>query len=93
MNTRELLAERYGDELLFLDPAEVFDRAIVGVVHGAGKALSVVYDEETVLQVLVDSGMTADEADEYFLFNTAGAYVGERTPLFFTKVTNDHVAP
>jgi hypothetical protein len=29
--------------------------------------------------------MTEEEAEEYFSFNTLGAWVGEHTPLFLTR--------
>ena len=33
--------------------------------------------------------MTHEEAVEYFYFNTAGAYVGENTPCFFTRIEDE----
>jgi hypothetical protein len=30
--------------------------------------------------------MDQEEASEYFEFNIAGAYVGERTPIFIAKI-------
>jgi hypothetical protein len=79
---RELLAEQFGDELLFLDPRETFDQCLVGVVSRCGMDPVAVYDEAKVINALVDSGMTPDEAIEHYEFNIAGSYVGEMTPMF-----------
>ena len=46
----------------------------------------VVYDRDRCIQILVDrDGMTLDEAQECFAFNTEGAWVGDRTPLFLER--------
>jgi len=83
---RTHLAEEFDDELLLLDPPEVFDRCIVGVATRCGMQPVVVYDREQVLDSLMLGGLDREEAEEFFDFNTAGAYVGPRTPLFLTKV-------
>lgn len=83
---REQIAEQFGEDILLLDPAEQFDQCIVGVAHRCGMDPVAVYDEAKVINALVDAGMTPDEACEWFDFNIAGAYVGEKTPLFLTKV-------
>lgn len=70
------------DELLFLDPAETFDSCIVGVISICGRENVVCYDRDKCI-----AAMGGDE--EYFEFNTAGAYVGERTPAFLTR-SDDH---
>jgi hypothetical protein len=69
-------------ELLFLDPPETFDAAIVGVVYGFNQDPAVLYDEALVLAALQQSGMSFDEAEEYFEFNTIGAWLGPATPRF-----------
>lgn len=83
--TREELAEEHGEDLLFLDPPEDFDCCIVGVAHRCGMEPVVVYDQEAVIDSLMLGGMDREEAEEWFHFNTAGAYVGPRTPLFLVK--------
>ena len=53
---------------------------------GVGRIFSgpsvAVYDKSMVITILRESGMKVDEAYEYFDYNVAGAYVGERTPMF-----------
>lgn len=83
--TREEMAEEYGDELLFLDPPESFDRCILGVAFRCGMEPVVLYDKHEVINSLMLGGMSLDEAMECFEFNTAGAYVGPHTPMFLER--------
>jgi hypothetical protein len=41
-----------------------------------------VYSVERCLDVLVQQGMSREDAVDYFEFNVGGAYVGEETPIF-----------
>lgn len=69
------------EEELLIMPG--FDEAILGVVHGMGIEERVLYDEEVVIEILVEEhGLTEEEAAEHFDFNIIGSYVGPRTPLF-----------
>jgi len=70
-------------DLIFYDPPEYFDHAIVGVVRGYGQEPAVVYDEAQVLKAMTKD-MGEDDAIEWFAFNTVGSYVGEATPRFLT---------
>ena len=71
------------DSLLFADG---YDGAILGVAEFNGAA-SVVYDTAKVLQILCDrDGMTRAEAEEFFAYNVAGAFMGESSPLFLQKI-------
>lgn len=76
-------------ELLFLDPPEHFDDAIVGLIHGFNQELVVLYDEDKVIAAMVKSGMDEDEAREFFGYNTIGAWLGEQTPRFLTLKVED----
>jgi len=43
----------------------------------------VVYDRAKCLEILMADGeMDHEGAEEFFEFNVAGSYVGERTPMF-----------
>jgi hypothetical protein len=76
-NKRDEIVEAYGfTEFLFADG---FDDAIIGVEENS---LRVVYDVDKVIGILIEGGMDAEEAVEFYEFNIAGAYVGERTPIF-----------
>jgi hypothetical protein len=65
--------------------ADGFDAAIIGIAERCSQPALVVYDTERCLQILVKGGMSREEAEEYFSFNTLGAWVGEHTPLFLTR--------
>ena len=84
VNIREVLAEDWDAELLFLSEEE-FDEAIIGVSERIGNEPVVAYDTTKIVEILVlNHSMSVDEAYEYFEFNILGAYVGERTPTFIT---------
>jgi len=78
------------DELAEIDPdlllMDGFDDCIIGVCEAFGSVPVVAYDYDKVLANLQASGMTYEEAVEYHEFNQAGAYVGERTPVFIRRV-------
>ena len=80
MNRKDIEDLYGGDEpeILFADG---YDSAIEGVVWD-GKRTRVVYRTESILSILMDQGMTYDEASEYFDFNVAGAHMGVYTPLY-----------
>jgi len=81
MMNRKDIEDLYSDdepEMLFADG---YDGAIEGVVWD-GKRTRVVYRMESILEILMDQGMTYDEASEYFDFNVAGSHMGVYTPLY-----------
>jgi hypothetical protein len=81
---REALYDLYPDsEFMFMNG---HDEAIVGIVEYFGSQQQLCYDKEKVLQKLMKSGMTYEEACEYFDFNIIGAYMGEQTPVFIELI-------
>lgn len=79
MGKREELCEHFGDGLLFADG---FDSAIIGVCGGFDSG-RVAYSVSKMVEILFyDAGVPYEEAMEYLEFNTLGAYVGERTPIY-----------
>jgi len=66
-----------------------FDEAIIGTATQANKEI-VVYDKELIFKRLSE-WMPEDDVEEYFEYNIACAYVGETTPLIFTKGTIDEI--
>jgi hypothetical protein len=86
MSKRDDLVDFTGDDdLLFMDP-DRFDAAIVGYVEGIGREDVVCYDKDKVLKILMEDGMTWEEAGEYYSFNILGAYMGEKTPMFLSAI-------
>ena len=81
---RDLVAEA-NEDMLFADG---FDDALVGYIERAGMPSIACYDKDKCIEILAND-MTHEEAVEYFYFNTAGAYVGENTPCFFTRIEDE----
>lgn len=75
----ERIDEEYGDdEIIRLDG---LDDAILGLgVTFAVTTPRLVYSQAKILEVLVDRGMTEEEAIEYFDFNIGCLYAGPGTP-------------
>lgn len=77
-----------------LDPADVYDQAIIGTIMLPESNRKVVlYDKEIVLDLLVrEMGMEdQDEAEEWYSYNILGAWMGEATPVFLMEHYNpDH---
>lgn len=66
--------------------ADGFERAFLGVVRLTSGLEVAVYDRAVCITVLVErDGMSEEEAEEYFDFNVAGAYIGEQTPLYLER--------
>tara|TARA_R110000744_G_scaffold149027_3_gene262112 strand:- start:1006 stop:1284 length:279 start_codon:yes stop_codon:yes gene_type:complete len=65
--------------------ADGFEEAIIGVCERFGMESVAAYNRNKCIQILVDrDGMTYEEAEEFFEYNTLGAWVGDRTPVFIT---------
>lgn len=79
-------ATEHDIELILLDPPALFDAAIRGLVYGFGQELAVLYDQQRILAAMQRAGMSVEDAEEYFEFNTVGAYLGEATPRFLIRV-------
>lgn len=81
--TREMIDawvdEAYPDEeILVMDG---FDGAFVGIGAQQYRPPIAVYDRDKCIEILMDDGLSWEDAEEYFSFNTEGAWVGEQTPL------------
>ena len=93
-NIKEKISEYNENALL----ADGFDDAIMGIVNqsGTGKYL-VLYDSDKCIEIIVNQlkkdGVEPSEsydlhiiAVEHFEFNVSGGYVGENSPMFFTRL-------
>jgi hypothetical protein len=72
------IAEMYPDALL----VDGMDEAIIGVEEKDGR---VVYDAEIIIKIL-SKDMSEEEAIDYYGYNIVGAYVGEKTPIYITRL-------
>ena len=67
------------------------DDAFVGLAPRTFNGpLCAVYDIDKILRKLVADGMREDEAFEYFDFNIAGGWLGERTPILLMPPVTSH---
>lgn len=79
------LADELDMTLLRIDPADVYDPAIIGVVERAGDVPFLVYDRHKVIrQTMEHDGMSYEEAVEWHEHNTFSAWLGDGTPAFLT---------
>lgn len=62
--------------------ADGHDDAILGLVEVGEGIIVVAYSIKTILQGLVNEGLTWEEASEHFEFNIRGAYCGPCTPVY-----------
>lgn len=78
-------------DLVLFDPADQFDDAILGLVHGAGQEPAVVYDQAKVVAAMQGAmNINGHEAGEdavldWFSSNTLGAHLGKATPRFLIR--------
>lgn len=82
--TRNEIQDEWPDTvLLFIDPPSM-DVAILGVCERFGQEPIVAYDRDKVIELFAKD-MGDEEAEEWFYFNTIGAWAGEHTPCFISK--------
>jgi len=68
--------------------ADGFDDAVIGISFGACPVA--VYSVQKCIDILMeDDEMTREDAIEYFEYNMAGSYLGEKTPIFVYDVQED----
>jgi len=67
--------------------ADGFDDAVTGVTFGV--VPRAVYSVNKCLDILVEEGMTMEDAIEHFEYNVAGSYVGEKTPVWVYDCQKD----
>lgn len=84
MTPKEILdlASEYGRRLLYPDGME---DAIIEVVERFGMSPVILLDRQKCIEIYIErDGMDEEEANEFFDFNTIGAWMGEATPAFAT---------
>jgi len=87
MSTHKSEIAGFDPEEFNLVKMEGYDDCILGVVERFGQTPIVCYDKDMVLSRLEDDGAEPWEAEEYFLFNQLGAWMGETTPCFLSRQT------
>ena len=84
INSNKTLIEKIAelDERILL--ADGFDEAVIGVTY-RDTELVALYSADKILQILVNEhDMPYDEAVEYFEYNIEGAYMGTKTPVYYS---------
>jgi hypothetical protein len=77
-NYLELLIDLYPEDEFLI--ADGFDDAVIGVDYGSSR---LIYSCKKCIEILIEQEeMTAEDAIEHFQFNVAGAWVGEKTPIW-----------
>ena len=79
MKKIDIITQQYPDEEFL--KADGFDDAIIGI----DKDFRVCYSITKCVQILTKD-MTEDDATDYFWFNVAGSYVGDKTPIFVDEI-------
>lgn len=77
MNLLQALIESYPDTEFLI--ADGFDDAVIGY-HQQSERL--IYSIRKCIDILIDEGMSEEDALEHFYYNVEGAYVGEKTPIW-----------
>jgi hypothetical protein len=85
---RQIIAE-IDPELVLLDPPDAYDKCIIGIASRIGQEDCIAYDRDKVIRELMSDGMNEEDAEDFFSFNIAGAYVGARTPIFIDGLSHD----
>lgn len=87
------LADDLEIELLRMEPADVYDPAVIGFVHEVSGETRLVYDcDRVIAQAVAFEGMSYEDAVEWHVFNTFDTYVGTHTPLFLRRLSVEDVA-
>jgi hypothetical protein len=77
--------DEYVDEFLRLEPREDYDPCILGVGRRFNDTV-LIYSIKAIIDMHMRHGMTYEEADEYFEYNTIGGWYGEQTPMFLNDL-------
>ena len=71
-----IVEDYYDDEIL---KADGFDDAVIGICYSSSR---LIYSYKKCLDILISEGMDEIDAIEHLNFNTMGAYVGDKTPIW-----------
>lgn len=58
-----------------------FDDAVVGIGSRVNLGPVAIYDRDKCLSILMEQGLSCEDAEEYFSYNVDGCYAGEHTPI------------
>jgi len=79
--------ENVDDDLLYADGLL---HAVIGIATRADGLRVVCYSVDKIIEIFMQrDGMTEEEAREFYEFNVARAWVGDKTPVFVETTTGD----
>jgi hypothetical protein len=73
----EKVLDHYPDEMFL--KADGFDDAVIGVDE---KSMRLIYSVTKCIEILINEGMSLEDAWDHFGYNVEGSYVGEQTPIW-----------
>jgi len=84
------LAELNPECVIFDGPGakNQFDDCIIGYATRMSEPALIVYDEDLMVETMMNEGMDYTDAIEYLSFNTWGAWLGDHTPLILRRYTD-----
>ena len=82
MNLNDIL-DSYPEENFLI--ADGFDEAVIGFDVNTHR---LIYSISKCINILINEGMTEEEANEYFYFNVSGSYVSDKTPIWCYDTIN-----
>lgn len=77
------------DDILEMFPEEKilkcdgYDDCVIGFDYGLGENIKIIYSVKMILDKMVlQDGLSEDEAIEHFEFNFRSSYLGDKTPIW-----------
>jgi hypothetical protein len=77
INLLENIIDYYSEEEFL--KADGFDDAVIGVELNS---MRLIYSMTRCIEILVEEGMSVEDALDHFSYNVSSAYVGEKTPIW-----------
>ena len=77
------------NEACLLEPRDEYDDCVIGIGYRCSAGPLAVYSIPKVLKVMQGWGMDDQEAQEFFEYNTIGAWMGDGTPIFIHLFEED----
>lgn len=77
VNVLQNILDSFPDEDFIM--ADGLDEAVIGYDHAS---MRLIYSVGLCVQILMQEGLTYEDALEHLNFNTLNAYVGEKTPIW-----------
>jgi len=77
MKILHIIVEQYPEDDFMI--ATGFDDAVIGVDEFS---MRIIYSMQKCIDILMQEGMSEEDAEDYFDYNVAGAYIGDKTPIW-----------